>query len=725
MDKVELKLKKAKNMQEQHIDESRSLLKKKRWRELASGNHLAQRLLLFVIILTVLTWFLHFYEVTMDILEIGTRAPRYVISQTAFDFLDRDATQKLKAEAVRDIGLICKIDVDQVRSFRHDFEYSLIEGQKWRQELMRSTFDEVYAILDKIEENLLEVRLSDERTFNEMNALGFSTQYFAMIQTPFQEGELLVLPSALWNKIHAALEANSRFHLETIDFLLSAFSEHTWQLQEDFSLERSIRQQVQSRVPDRYTHIEAGTMIIKKGEKVSSSQIAMLISMKNAMAKARNPWTPASITGSALIALCLLVASIFYLHFFHRDVLKSLQKLTLLVTILVLSILLAKATEYILVHEGKNLVEVVRFPIIVPFASLLICVLIGGEIAMFSSFFLLILFVITLAIDYIPFTLINLLACMVTILFARKLHRRKHVFAVFGKVGLCILPFIVAYNLYGGTLFSSNFVSDLLSSFLFLLVTAIISTGLLPVFESLFQVMTDMTLMEYMDPDHELLRRLSLEAPGTYQHCLVVGNLSEAGARAIGANGLFCRVSTLYHDIGKLFNPHYFTENQLGGFNIHQLLTPTESTHVIIAHVPEGEALARKYHLPQSFIDVIREHHGSTMVYYFYCKQVEQMGGDPHKVNERLFRYPGPKPRSKESAIIMIADTVEAASRSMDEATEEKVAEMVDKLVAEKADDGQFDECQLTFEELGRVKKAIVKALTVTRHLRIKYPDPQ
>jgi cyclic-di-AMP phosphodiesterase PgpH len=173
----------------------------------------------------------------------------------------------------------------------------------------------------------------------------------------------------------------------------------------------------------------------------------------------------------------------------------------------------------------------------------------------------------------------------------------------------------------------------------------------------------------------------------------------------------------------KLFNPHYFTENQLGGFNIHQLLTPLESTHVIIAHVPEGEILAKKYHLPQSFIDIIREHHGTTLVYYFYCKQIEQMEGDANRVNEKLFRYPGPKPHTKESALIMIADTVEAASRSLDEVTEEIITDMVNKLVAEKAEDGQFDECQLTFEELGTVKKAIVKALLVTRHLRIKYPS--
>jgi putative nucleotidyltransferase with HDIG domain len=328
-------------------------------------------------------------------------------------------------------------------------------------------------------------------------------------------------------------------------------------------------------------------------------------------------------------------------------------------------------------------------------------------------------------VDYIPFLLLNFFAALATILFARRLHKRKKVFAVCGKVWLSIIPLFFAFNLVDNRGFDFNFVIELISSLTFLVITAVLTVALLPILESIFHVMTDMTLMEYMDPDHELLRRLSLEAPGTYQHCLVVGNISEVAARAIGANGLFCRVSTLYHDIGKLFNPHYFTENQLGGFNIHQLLTPAESTHVIIAHVPEGEALARKYHLPQSFIDVIREHHGTTMVYYFYCKQMEQMGGGATKVNEKVFRYPGPKPRSKESAIIMIADTLEAASRSMDEVTEEAVAEMVDKLVAEKAEDGQFDECQLTFEELGRVKHAIVKALMVTRHLRIKYPDRQ
>ena len=515
----------------------------------------------------------------------------------------------------------------------------------------------------------------------------------------------------------------NQFHTETIPFLIAPFSQNKWTMQEDFSLERIIRQHIQSQVPSHYTHVEAGTQIIKKGEKITSRHFSMIQAMKRALSETQNAWTPLSLLANAIIALCLMLVSLLYLYYFHRDLVKSLQKMTLLITIVVIGLIFAKGAEHILLYEGKNLSEVARFPLFLPFISLLICVLIGSEIAIITSLFFLILLAVTLAVDTAPFLLLNFFASVVTILLARKLHKRKEVFAVLGKVWLSTIPIIFAFNLLETHIWDINLVTDMMTTFVFLVVSSLIAVGLLPILESLFQVMTDMTLMEYIDPDHELLRRLSLEAPGTYQHCLVVGNIAEAAARAIGANGLFCRVSTLYHDIGKLFNPHYFTENQLGGFNIHQLLTPSESTHVIIAHVPEGETLARKYHLPQSFIDVIREHHGTTMVYYFYCKQVEQMGGDVTKVNEKLFRYPGPKPRSKESAIIMIADTVEAASRSMDEVVEEAVAETVDKLVSEKAEDGQFDDCQLTFEELGRVKRAIVKALMVTRHLRIKYPE--
>jgi len=228
--------------------------------------------------------------------------------------------------------------------------------------------------------------------------------------------------------------------------------------------------------------------------------------------------------------------------------------------------------------------------------------------------------------------------------------------------------------------------------------------------------------MEFMDPNNELLQRLAIEVPGTYQHCLVLGNLSEAAAQSIGANGLFCRVGCLYHDIGKLNNPHFFTENQAGGVNIHQLLTPQESAQVIISHVKDGEMLAKKYRLPQPFIDVILQHHGSTLVYYFYVKEVELHGGKEEEVDISKFQYPGPKPQTKEAAIIMICDTIEAASRSLDDSSEKTLTEMVDRLTKERSEAGQFDECNLTFQELGIVKRTLIKTLMVSHHVRIKYP---
>jgi hypothetical protein len=329
---------------------------------------------------------------------------------------------------------------------------------------------------------------------------------------------------------------------------------------------------------------------------------------------------------------------------------------------------------------------------------------------------------VSLAVDHSRFLVLNLVTSIAVIITSRGLRKRKEVFAVCGKSWLSAIPVLYAYVLSENHLWSYSVFVDISSSFFFLFAIAVLVVGLLPVLESIFGVLTDMTLMEYMDPTSELLRSFAMEVPGTYQHSLVLGNLAEVSAQAIGCNGLFCRVATLYHDLGKMHNPQFYTENQQGAVNIHQLLTPLESAQVIISHVADGEALARKHHLPESFIDIIREHHGTTLVYYFYRKELELKGGKVEEVDEAQFRYPGPKPRSKESAIIMICDSIEAASRSMEEITEQTLTEMIDRLVGEKAEDGQFDDAQLTFEELGRVKKTLVKTLLLTYHVRVKYP---
>lgn len=427
---------------------------------------------------------------------------------------------------------------------------------------------------------------------------------------------------------------------------------------------------------------------------------------------------------------CLLLSTVFTalgrvcLKTWHRSLFASSRHLALLATLVILTLFLAKATERFFLSQPEGYLSFSFFhvPLFVPFTSIFVCVLIGMEAALVTAFFLTAILGAFLHVDPAPFFTVNFLAACVTILAASRIHKRNEVFTVLGKTWLSSLPLLLAFSLVNEGGGYPQFLKDCISTFIFLLGTSVLVACILPLFESLFRVMTVMKLREYFDPSHELLRRLNLEAPGTYQHSLVVGNLAEIAAQSIGADALFCRVATLYHDIGKLLNPHYFSENQGGGVNMHQLLTPLESANVIIAHVKEGERLARKYRLPQSFIDIIREHHGTTLVSCFYHKEMEQKGEQEAREAEKSFRYAGPKPRTKESGLIMLVDTIEAASRSLEEVTEESLTEMVSRLIAKKIEEGQFDECHLTFEDLSKVKKALVHTLVVARHVRVKYP---
>ena len=414
--------------------------------------------------------------------------------------------------------------------------------------------------------------------------------------------------------------------------------------------------------------------------------------------------------------------AIVYLRVMYPQIVHSNRKLFLLFVIVVLTMSFGKLAELFLLSSKNDLIEYVRFPLVAPFAAILLCSLMNTGIATFSSGFLVVVLTLSLVFDKAEFMLFNLYTAIVVILTTRSLKRRKEIFIVCAQAWLCSLALIFAIHCYSNTLWSVTLLFDILSTGLCMLLTAILVVGLLPLLESGFRIMTDVTLMEYMDPNNDLLRRLSIEAPGTYQHSVVVGNLTETAATAIGANGLFCRVATLYHDIGKMVTPQYFTENQQGNVNIHQLLTPQESAHVIIAHVSEGVALARKAGLPEQFIDIIKEHHGTTLAYYFYRKQLDLAGGDKNLVDEKEFRYAGPKPRSKESAIIMIADSLEAASRSLEKMSEEALNDLATRLIKEKAEDGQFDNCVLTFEELAVVKATLVKTLVAYGHARVKYP---
>ena len=260
-----------------------------------------------------------------------------------------------------------------------------------------------------------------------------------------------------------------------------------------------------------------------------------------------------------------------------------------------------------------------------------------------------------------------------------------------------------------------------------ILVSATAMTGLLPLVEKTFGVQTDLSLLELGDASHPLLRRLAQRAPGTYNHSINVASIAEAAADDIGANGLLVRVGAYFHDIGKMFKPEYFIENQSAGVNQHDSLQPAMSTLVIIAHVKDGADLARSHHLPEPIIDFILQHHGTTLVEYFYREAARRSEEDPNAetVSDKDFRYPGPKPQTLEAAVMMLADTVESASRTLVDPTPSRIQGLVDSIAKKKMSDGQFDECGLTFRQLDRIRRSLVKSLTAIYHARVKYPGQQ
>jgi len=313
------------------------------------------------------------------------------------------------------------------------------------------------------------------------------------------------------------------------------------------------------------------------------------------------------------------------------------------------------------------------------------------------------------------------------ILVLKDVRTRSKIFIV-GLVaaGVALLTTLGVGTLYGqpwSVLWVNGFMLALWS-----LIAGALMTVMLPTVEKVFRVQTDLSLIELGDPAHPLLQELIRRAPGTYNHSITVAALAESAAESIGARGLLVRVGAYFHDIGKMLKPGYFIENQSQGDNRHDSLVPAMSTLVIIAHVKDGADLARQNKLPEQIIDFIQQHHGTTLVEYFYRQASEQRDKDPEgvaEVDESSFRYPGPKPQTKEAAVLMLADAVESASRALKEPTPSRIENIVEELARKRLLDGQFDECGLTLEEVRKIGESLVKSLTAVYHGRVKYPGQE
>lgn len=303
--------------------------------------------------------------------------------------------------------------------------------------------------------------------------------------------------------------------------------------------------------------------------------------------------------------------------------------------------------------------------------------------------------------------------------------RERGVFIKAGlMVGLCNMAVAISIMTMGDPFSPLEFLISILSAFVGGIFVAIIATGLLPLIEMSFGYTTDIKLLELANLDRPLLRELMVQAPGTYHHSVIVSNMVEATAKAVNANPLLAKVAAYYHDIGKIRKPLYFVENQLDRENRHEKLAPSMSSLILTSHVKDGVEMAKKERLGREIMNIIRQHHGTSLISYFYEKAKEKKGGKGLEVKEEDFRYPGPKPQTKEAGLVMLADVVEAASRTLVDPAVSRIQGMVQKIINKVFSDGQLDECELTLKDLHEIAKSFNMTLSGIFHYRIEYPEP-
>ena len=421
------------------------------------------------------------------------------------------------------------------------------------------------------------------------------------------------------------------------------------------------------------------------------------------------------------VILLLIVVSLFFtfLYMYRIDVFSDWKMILLMSIIILFQILLASLII--------NYFQFSEYLVPISVGALTLTILFDARIGFMSTVAVAMLVGLMMG-QNIDFVITSLFISTVGVYNIRELRKRSQLFiTMFALIGASIIV-IIAIGLFKEQSWS-NIIIDLqilsLNSFL----APIITYGLIGLTEMVFEVTTDLTLIELLDYDRPLLKRAQRETNGTFNHSIVVGNLAEACATAIGAHSLLCRVGAYYHDIGKMIKADYFIENQYASDNKHDAIKPTMSAKIIRSHVNNGLQLAREYGLPKIVSDFIPMHHGTTRVEYFYRQALDAVDGDKSKIDESQFRYPGPKPNTKETGILMICEAIEAAVRSIKNPDIMKIENMIDKIIKQRVDDGQLSECPLTLDELNKIKGTVdgntgmLHVLRGIYHIRIEYPD--
>jgi putative nucleotidyltransferase with HDIG domain len=469
--------------------------------------------------------------------------------------------------------------------------------------------------------------------------------------------------------------------------------------------------------------IKAGEMLVREGERITEVQYLKLRTLEEQTKRGR---VSASSIGGAFILMCLMLST-YILHMHDKsDFLRNHDKNLLFVSIVLVLFLF---WSMISISFAKSLTqnasfflsaESMYFGIPIASGSMILCLFMGIDIALSLS---LVLAAGTAIIFENRFDLFIyfLLNSSMAAYWTRNCRERIVFIKAGTKLVMLNVLLVTILNVYMGDFSGKGLLWDWALAFLGGIGAGIVAAGIVPIVEMIFGYTTDIKLLELANLDRPILRRLMMEAPGTYHHSVIVGSMVEAAASEIGANSLLAKVCGYYHDIGKINKPLYFIENQSDGRNRHTKLAPSMSKRILIAHVKDGVKIAKEHRLGQSIIDTIKQSHGTSLITFFYEKAKQQKGEDSVKIED--FRYPGPKPQTREAGLVMLADVVEAASRTVENPTPARVQGLVQNLINKIFSDGQLDNCELTLKDLNSIAKSYIKILNAIYHSRVDYPE--
>ena len=452
--------------------------------------------------------------------------------------------------------------------------------------------------------------------------------------------------------------------------------------------------------------VKKGQLIVSDGEPVTQNQIDLLSEL-GLLNTSKTNW-PIYLALGGLVLIILSIQYI-YLYKFHKKVYKDMSKLILISILNVMAILIARVTSSVF------------SPFLIPLACtpILMTLLTNYRISLVISGLNVVLIAGATNFNMIV-TIVAIISAIIGAIILRKMQQRNDIL-----IASLIISIITGLTtLAVGLLTTNNFMDVIENSGYVVLggiLSGVLAVGILPFFEATFDIVTTVKLLELSNPNSPLLKKLLMEAPGTYHHSVLVANLAELAAEAIGANSLLVRIGAYYHDIGKTKRPYFFKENQIGIENPHNKISDKLSAKIIISHVKDGLEMAREHNLPKDIESFIVTHHGDTLVKYFYIN-TKNNAENPDEVKEEDFKYPGPKPTTKEQGIVMLSDSVEASVRSLKEHTNKSIEDMVNFIIKDKMESGQLNNCDLTLRDIENIRKCFLKALNGIYHQRIEYP---